>query len=123
MKALEEKKSKVEEYLADKNPADYGAVRIGGDAYDTAGLIVIRLDKHGLCLSDGGKTEDVSDKSVEEIIDTIEEWAQTLREEDYATVTWKVTLHRSDAEDFKEELRDWLMSHRMGLESIEIEEE
>lgn len=80
IKALEEKKQKIDEYFADKNPALYGAVEIGGDAYDTTGLIVIRLDEHGLRLSDGGTSEDVSDKSVEEIIEIIEEWAQTLRD-------------------------------------------
>lgn len=78
---LEEKKRQIDEYLSTKDPADYGAIPIGGDAYDTASLIVIRLDKHGLRLTDGGVTEDVSDKSVAEIIETIEDWAQNLREE------------------------------------------
>lgn len=91
MKTLEEKKRDIDEYFADKDPADYGAIRIGpvgppgahviGRTYDTTSLIVIRLDENGLRLSDGNVSEDVSDKTIEEIIETIEDWAQTLREE------------------------------------------
>lgn len=90
MKALEEKKRKVDVYFADKDPTDYGAKRIGpvgppgahviGETYETTNLIMIKLDDHGLRLSDGYTSEDVSDKSVEDIINTIEEWAQTLRD-------------------------------------------
>ncbi len=52
-----------------------------------------------------------------------EELSEDTKKRDYTTVVCKVLLHRSDAEDFKTELQDWLMGHRMGLSSIEIEEE
>lgn len=43
---------------------------------------------------------------------------------DYArtTVTCKIILRKEDAKEFREELREWLLGHRMGLEHIDIEE-
>ncbi len=40
-----------------------------------------------------------------------------------AIVICKVTLRKEDARDFRKELHDWLMGHRIGLDHIEIEEE
>ncbi len=40
-----------------------------------------------------------------------------------AKITCIVILHRKDAKEFRKELHGWLMSHRMGLDHIDIKEE
>lgn len=44
-------------------------------------------------------------------------------EKDNVEITCKVILHSLDVEDFKEELKEWLMNHRMGMENVRIDEE
>jgi len=44
------------------------------------------------------------------------------KEDRRTTVICTIILRKEDAKDFREELRDWLMGHRMGLDHIDIEE-